>query len=61
MLIEKYQWQVEEDQRYQVTQGNEWDRFFEAQNWLDQWEPLRAEESRRRLVHHSTDWEAKIR
>jgi hypothetical protein len=35
MLIEKYQWQLEEDQRYRVTRGIERDRFFEAQNRSD--------------------------
>jgi hypothetical protein len=30
MLIEKYQWQLEEDRRYRVTRGINWDRFFEA-------------------------------
>jgi hypothetical protein len=30
MLIEKYQWQLEEDRRYWVTRGIKWDRFFEA-------------------------------
>jgi hypothetical protein len=37
ILIEKYQWQLEEDRRYQVTQGNKRDRFFEAWNRPDQW------------------------
>jgi hypothetical protein len=37
MLIEKYQQQLEEDRRYQVTRGIKHDRFFEAQNQLDQW------------------------
>jgi hypothetical protein len=36
MLIEKYQRQLEEDQRYQVTQGIKQDRFFKAQNRPDQ-------------------------
>jgi hypothetical protein len=36
MLIEKYQQQLEEDRRYQVTRGIKQDRFFEAQNQLDQ-------------------------
>jgi hypothetical protein len=35
MLIEKYQWQLEEDRRYRVTRGIKWDRFFEARNRLD--------------------------
>jgi hypothetical protein len=35
MLIEKYQWQLEEDRRYRVTRGIKWDRFFEAQNRPD--------------------------
>jgi hypothetical protein len=30
MLIEKYQWQLEEDRRYQITRGIKQDRFFEA-------------------------------
>jgi hypothetical protein len=38
-LIEKYQWQMEEDWRYRVTRGIKWDRYFEARNRLDQWEP----------------------
>jgi hypothetical protein len=37
------------------------DRFFEAWNWLDQWEPWHTEESWRRLVQHSMDWEPGIR
>jgi hypothetical protein len=32
MLIEKYQWQLEEDRRYSITRGIKWDRFFEAQD-----------------------------
>jgi hypothetical protein len=35
MLIEKYQWQLEEDRRYRVTRGIKWDRFFEARNRPD--------------------------
>jgi hypothetical protein len=35
MLIEKYKRQLEEDQRYRVTRGIKWDRFFEAQNKSD--------------------------
>jgi hypothetical protein len=35
MLIEKYQWQLEENQRYRVTRGIKWDRFLEAQNRPD--------------------------
>jgi bifunctional pyridoxal-dependent enzyme with beta-cystathionase and maltose regulon repressor activities len=35
MLIEKYQWQLEEDRKYQVTRAIKRDRFFEAQNRLD--------------------------
>jgi hypothetical protein len=30
MLIEKYQWQLEEDWTYRVAQGIKQDRFFEA-------------------------------
>jgi hypothetical protein len=36
MLIEKYQRQLDEDQRYWVTQGFKWDRFFEVRNWPEQ-------------------------
>jgi hypothetical protein len=36
ILIKKYQWQLEENQKYQVSQGIKRDRFFEAQNWPDQ-------------------------
>jgi hypothetical protein len=32
MLIEKYQWQLEEDRRYQVTRGIKRGRFFKARN-----------------------------
>jgi hypothetical protein len=39
VLIEKYQRQLEEDRRYRVTRGIKQDRFFEAQNRLDQWGP----------------------
>jgi hypothetical protein len=55
MLIEKYQWQLAEDWRYQVTRGIKRDRFFEAQNQLDQREPWHIGESWRRLAHHSMD------
>jgi cytidylate kinase len=44
MLIEKYQRQLEEYRKYRVTQGIKEDRFFEAQNWPDQWEPWCTEE-----------------
>jgi hypothetical protein len=30
ILIEKYQRQLEEDQKYRVTRGIKWDRFFKA-------------------------------
>jgi hypothetical protein len=55
MLIEKYQWQLEEDRRYRITRGIKQDRFFEARNRPDQREPRRTEESRRRLVQYSSD------
>jgi hypothetical protein len=45
MLIEKYQWQLEENWRYRATRGIKWDRFFEAQNQPDQQEPRCIEES----------------
>jgi hypothetical protein len=60
-LIEKYQRQLEENQRYQVTRGIKRDRFFEAWNRLDQQEPRRTEESLRRLVQHSMHQEPGIR
>jgi hypothetical protein len=50
MLIEKYQWQLEEDRRYRITRGIKRDRFFEAQNWPDQWEPWCADEPQRRMA-----------
>jgi hypothetical protein len=55
MLIEKYQWQLKEDQRYRVTRRIRRYTFFEARNWPDQWEPRRTEESQRRLAQHSMD------
>jgi hypothetical protein len=61
MLIEKYQCQLEVDCRYWVTRGIKRDGFFKAQNRLDQWEPGRTEESRRRLVQHSTDQAPEVR
>jgi hypothetical protein len=39
MLIEKYELQLEEDQKYRVTRGIKWDRFFKAWNWPNQWGP----------------------
>jgi hypothetical protein len=36
MLIEKYQWQLEEDWKYWVTRGIKRDRLFKAWNQLDQ-------------------------
>jgi hypothetical protein len=35
MLIEKYQWWLEEDRRYWFTRGIKQDRFFEARNQPD--------------------------
>jgi hypothetical protein len=61
MFIEKYQQQLEEDRRYQVTRGIKWDRFFEARNWPDQQGPRRTGEPQRRTVHDSTDEESGIR
>jgi hypothetical protein len=54
VLIEKYQWQLEEDWRYRVTRGIKWDIFFKARNWLDQWGPRHTREPLRRMVQHST-------
>jgi hypothetical protein len=51
MLIEKYQWQLEEDWMYRVTRGIKQDRFFKAQNRPDQQRgPQCTEEPRRRMV-----------
>jgi hypothetical protein len=50
MLIEKYQWQLEEDWMYRVTRGIKQDRFFKAQNRPDQRGPQCTEEPRRRMV-----------
>jgi hypothetical protein len=35
MLIEKYQWRLEENRRYRIARGIKQDRFFEAQNRSD--------------------------
>jgi hypothetical protein len=61
MLIEKYERQLEEDWKYWVTRGIKRDRFFEAQNRLDQWGPCHIREPLRRMVQHSTDREPGIR
>jgi hypothetical protein len=61
MFIEKYQWQLEEDQRYRVTQGIKRDRFFKARDWMDQREPQHTEEPRRKIVQHCIDQEPGIR
>jgi hypothetical protein len=50
MLIEKYQWQLEQDQRYQVAQGIKWDRFFEARNKSNLQETQHGGEPRRRTM-----------
>jgi hypothetical protein len=61
MLIEKYQWQLEQDQRYWVTPGIKWGSFFEAQNWPYRRETSCTEEPRIRMVQHSIDREHGIR
>jgi hypothetical protein len=61
MLIEKYQRQLEEHQKYRVTRGIKQDRFFEAQNRLDQQGPRRPGEPLRRMVRHSTNQEPRVR
>jgi hypothetical protein len=61
MLIEKYQRQLEEDQRHRVARGIKWDRFFEAQNRSNLQETQRGGEPRRRMVQHSIDRELGIR
>jgi hypothetical protein len=57
MLIEKYQWQLEEDWKYRVNRGIKQARFFEAWNWPDQQGPRHTGEPQRRSVQHSTDQE----
>jgi hypothetical protein len=61
MFIKKYERQLEEDRRYQVTGGIKLDRFFEAWNRPDQQGPRHTGEHRRRVVQHSTDREPGIR
>jgi hypothetical protein len=61
MLIEKYQRQLEEDRRYQVTRGIKWDRFFEARNRPSWQEIRRGGDIQGRLVQHYTDWEPGVR
>jgi hypothetical protein len=61
MLIKKYQWQLEEDQKYRVTRGIKRDRFFEARIRPDQQGPRCIGEPWRRTVQHSTDREPGIR
>jgi hypothetical protein len=60
-LIEKYQRQLEENQRYQVTQVIKRDRFFEARNRSDQWGTWRTGVPQRRTVQQSTDRKLGIR
>jgi hypothetical protein len=61
MLMEKYQWQLEEDWKSWVIQEIKQDRFFEAQNQPDLQGPWHTGEPRRRMVQHSTDREPRIR
>jgi hypothetical protein len=61
LLIEKYQQKLEENWRYGITQGIKRDKFFEAKNRSDQQELRCPEESQKRLVHHSTAREPRIR
>jgi hypothetical protein len=61
MLIEKYQRQLEEDQRYRVARVIKWDRFFKSQNRSDLQETWHGGEPQRRTVQHSTDREPEIR
>jgi hypothetical protein len=61
MLIKKYQWQLEEDQRYWVVRGIKWDRFFEARNRSDLQETQCGGEPRRRMVQCCTDREPRIK
>jgi hypothetical protein len=60
MLIEKYQQRLEEDRKYWVIRGIKRDRFFEAQNRLDQWGSRCIGELQRRMVQHSVDQEPRI-
>jgi hypothetical protein len=55
LLIEKYQWQLEEDWRYRVIRGIKRDIFFKARNQPGQWGPRCTGEPRRSTVQHSTD------
>jgi hypothetical protein len=50
MLIEKYQWRLEEGRRYRVAQRIKRDRFFEAQNRSDLQETQCGGEPQRRMV-----------
>jgi hypothetical protein len=61
MLIQKYQWQLEEDRRYRFARGIKRDRFFEAQNRFDLKDTQRGGEARGRMVQCSTDQEPGIR
>jgi hypothetical protein len=61
MLIEKYQWQLEEDRRYRVAQAIKWDRFFEARNRPGWQEIQRGGDIPGRLEQHSTDREPRVR
>jgi hypothetical protein len=61
MLIETYQWQLEEDRRYRVTRGIKRDIVFEARNQPDQWGSRRIGEPQWRTVQHSIDREPGIR
>jgi hypothetical protein len=61
MLIEKYQWQLEENRRYRVTRGIKRDRFLKTRNQPDQQEPQHTVESQRRLVQNSIDQACRVR
>jgi hypothetical protein len=61
MLIEKCQWQLEEDWRYRVTRGIKRDRFFVARNRPGWQDIRRGGDIQGRLAQHSTDWEPGVR
>jgi hypothetical protein len=61
MLIEKYQRQLQEDQRYWVARGIKRDRFFEAQNRSDLHVMRCGGEPGTRMVQPSIDQEPRIR
>jgi hypothetical protein len=60
LLIEKYQRQLVEDQRYQVTRGIKRDRLFDSRNRSDLQEMRHGGGPQRRTTQYSTDQEPGI-